>query len=86
MLQPRQCVRLGCYECSRDDCDGITPEELHRLETVGGWQEVQEVQLYEDAILVYDNPADAPAGWSVLDWETHIGLCPDCQASPTDEP
>lgn len=24
-------VRLACYVCDRDDCDGITPDELDEL-------------------------------------------------------
>jgi hypothetical protein len=28
---------------------------------------------------VYDNPAEAPAGYDVTAWYTHLGICPDCQ-------
>ena len=70
---PLACIRLECSECDEQH-DGITPEELAQL----GWSDVREIQSYEEACRTYDDPADEPPGYSVLDWQTHIGLCPEC--------
>jgi len=70
-------IRLACSECSRDDMDGISQEQLDAA-IRGGWGRVRQVQTYEESITVYDDPADAPPGYSVLDWFTHIGVCPEC--------
>ncbi len=65
-----QVIRLACSECDRDDFDMI--------ETLPDWECIQEVQSYEEATKTYDNPEDEPEGFCVLDWYTHIGLCPEC--------
>ena len=49
-------IRLGCFDCDRDDFDGI-PEIPDDWEGVG----------------------EADDSGSVFDWQTHFGLCPDCQ-------
>lgn len=70
-------VRLACMECYRDDMDGITRGEL--LQAIkGGWKCVSRFQSYEDSIKTYDDPKDEPPGYSVLDWYTHLGWCPEC--------
>ena len=62
-------IRLGCIVCSRDDFDGIDrlPED---------WEDIDEVQPFEESIQEVD--PDDPDG-DVTFWETHIGVCPDCQ-------
>lgn len=68
-------IRLGCAGgCLRDDCDGIR-------EIPPGWTDITEHQSLKDALSTYDDPGDPepPKGYSVLDWETHFGICPDCQ-------
>lgn len=70
-------IRLACANCDREDMDGITRAELLAAITAG-WSEVRRVQSYEDACKVYDDPDEAPPGYSVLDWYTHLGFCPEC--------
>lgn len=77
MSKPANWIRLECSECFRDDMDGVTEVELQAA-IAAGWQNVHEWQSYEDAITTYDDPADEPPGYSVLDWSTHVGLCPEC--------
>ena len=61
-------IRLGCVHCDRDDFDGISsiPED---------WSEVAELQSYEEAA----RPIEFSGPGSPLDWETHMGICTDCQ-------
>jgi hypothetical protein len=70
-------VRLACDSCDRDDYDGISPAELAAL-IADGWVNVSEEQTHEEACKTYDDPRDEPPGYSVLDWHTHVGTCPDC--------
>jgi hypothetical protein len=70
-------VRLACSECDRQEKDGITPKELDAC-LAEGWTDISEVQTYEQSI-IYENPKDAPPGFDVTAWHTHLGLCPDCQ-------
>jgi hypothetical protein len=75
----KKTIRLGCYECNQEAYDGITADELRKLRSkAGGWKEVVRVQTYAQSIKTYDDPKDAPSGYSVLDWETHKGVCQDC--------
>lgn len=67
-------IRLACAYCSRDDCDGIT-----NLKAAVGWTDIGRVQSYRQACKTYDDPSKAPAGYSIFDWWTHLGVCPDCQ-------
>lgn len=69
-------VRLACSECDRDDYDFISEEAL---EALVGWEDIVEIQSYENSIKTYEyNDPCMPENYSVLDWYTHIGLCPDC--------
>lgn len=70
-------VRLACDNCDRDDKDMITREKLKKCEK-DGWQGIGRVQTYTQSCKTYDNPADAPPGYSILDWWTHMGTCPEC--------
>lgn len=71
-------IRLACDTCFRDDMDGITRAELMAA-IKSGWNHIRRVQSYEDSIKVYDDPAETPEGYSVLDWYTHNGQCPECR-------
>ena len=71
-------IRLACSECSRDDKDGITPEQLDQCKAEG-WTDIDEVQTFEESCRTYDDPADAPPGFDVTAWYTHLGICPDCR-------
>jgi hypothetical protein len=77
--RPPDCVRLACRECARDDMDGITPGQLEAA-LAAGWQNVSEFQSYEESCRTYELHETPPPGYSVLDWYTHIGLCPRCAA------
>jgi hypothetical protein len=70
-------IRLACAFCDREDCDGITEEELAE-KVAQGWMDIAQRQTYEESVKVYDDSADAPLGYSVFDWWTHVGYCPDC--------
>lgn len=62
-------IRLACRFCDRSDFDGIdaVPPD---------WFSVDTVQSYEESLKSVDC-WDANA--SVLDWYTHLGVCPECQ-------
>jgi hypothetical protein len=64
-------IRLGCLHCDRDDFDGVN-------ELPQDWTHVAPVQRWELAI----RPVEAKSGdgRSIFDWQTHLGICPDCQA------
>lgn len=72
-------VRLACSECDCDDEDFITEQRLEECK-VAGWEDITWVQSYEDSTKTYDNRNAEPENYSVRDWYTHIGLCPDCKA------
>ena len=62
-------IRLGCMHCDRSDCDGIDslPDD---------WDDIDEVRSYEEATREVDIH---DLSRTVLDWETHLGVCPECQ-------
>jgi hypothetical protein len=62
-------IRLGCLHCDRADFYGVS-----RLPS--DWEDIFEVQSYEESIKPVD--PDDPNG-DVTFWETHMGVCPDCQ-------
>ena len=62
-------IRLGCIVCDREDFDGID-----KLPT--DWEDIDEVQSFEESI--QEVRPDDPDG-DVTFWETHMGVCPDCQ-------
>jgi hypothetical protein len=64
-------VRLGCLYCDRTDFDGVA-------EIPDDWSSVQEVQSYTESIEPVS--LDEHSTRSVLDWQTHLGVCPDCRA------
>jgi hypothetical protein len=66
-------IRLRCEECNCER-DGIK-------EVPPGWDDVEEIQSLEDSLTTYEPFAgdpDPPRGYSASDWETHVGICPDC--------
>lgn len=71
-------IRLCCYGCDRDDHDGITPKQLREC----GWSDVVEVQSHKRAVEVHNCMISEPLEWSVFDWYTHQGYCPECQEKP----
>jgi hypothetical protein len=71
-------IRLACQDCDRQDKDPITPEQLEQCKAEG-WADIDEVQSYEQSCRTYDNPDDAPAGYEVAAWYTHLGVCPECR-------
>lgn len=66
-------IRLRCRGCNEGH-DGI-------LAIPAGWHAIEEIQSLEDSMTTYDGPDDPepPKGYSVMDWETHDGFCPDCK-------
>lgn len=63
--------RLACQGCDRDDFDGVK-----RLPK--GWDYIRRVQSLKESLTTYDRD-EYPKGYSVLDWYTHMGICPDCR-------
>ena len=73
----RKTIRLACATCDRHDCNGISAAELkHAIKN--GWKEVSRVQNYRESCKTCTNSDDAPRGYSVFEWWTHLGLCPEC--------
>jgi len=62
-------IRLACMYCDTDECDGVD-------QVPTGWTDVEHVQSY--AASLEEIPPNAP-GRSVLEWYTHLGVCPDCR-------
>lgn len=66
-------IRLGCNHCDRDDYDGV------KL-LPGGWSDISKRQSLAESLATYDDgDLFMPPDYSVLDWETHVGICPECQ-------
>ena len=71
-------LRLGCHYCDAalDGIDCIPPV----------WSDVEEIRSYEQAIEPIPDGQDRNKyGDTVVDWETHVGVCPECQKEHTDE-
>lgn len=66
--------RLACNKCDREDFDGVKV-----LPT--DWEDISECQSLAAALSTYDDEGDPdpPPGYSVLDWWTHLGTCPECR-------
>ena len=62
-------IRLGCMHCDRDDFDGVDtlPDD---------WEDIEEVRSYDEA--TREVAADDQTR-SVFDWQTHLGVCLECQ-------
>jgi hypothetical protein len=65
-------IRLACMVCNLEDFDGINAGGL-RQAIRDGWKCVERVQSYRESCSTMEQP-----GYSVLDWWTHLGWCPDC--------
>lgn len=63
-------IRLACMFCERDDFDGVDA-------VPADWLSVEEVQSYEASLRVIDFYQQGNQE-SVLDWFTHLGVCPEC--------
>jgi hypothetical protein len=73
----RRTIRLGCWECMRSDKDGITPAELKACE-LSGWQDIERRQTLRQSRQTFSSGRRPPKSFSILDWETHLGTCPEC--------
>ncbi len=62
-------IRLACMFCDRTDYDGVNsiPKD---------WFAVDNIQTYEASIREADLE---DTKISVLEWYTHLGVCPQCQ-------
>ncbi len=64
-------IRLGCIHCDRNDCDGVevVPADWQRVSKIQNWLEsVQPVEQGDKS------------GRCAVDWQTHLGICPECFA------
>jgi hypothetical protein len=68
-------IRLGCIYCDQDH-DDITSSQLRALKKAG-WKYVARTQTYKQSIRSV-KPEEANDVVSVLDWQTHLGVCPRC--------
>lgn len=64
-------IRLGCLYCDRADFDHVDclPSD---------WERIESVQSYENSIL--PKAFSERQGESCFDWQTHLGVCPDCSS------
>ena len=63
-------IRLGCLYCDREDFDGVDTVPTD-------WVDVDEVRTYDEA----SRPvAIGDVTHSVMEWQTHLGVCPECKA------
>lgn len=69
--RPKDWVRLACVECERDDCDGITPEQLGKLVADGKWGGVHRIQSWWESMDVEHCDDHG-------EWWTHLGYCTTC--------
>jgi len=74
---PQATIRLACTHCDRSDFDFITRRQL-REAIRNGWKDVKRVQTYQQACKTYSGQEKAPRSYSLFEWWTHFGLCPDC--------
>ena len=63
-------IRLGCQHCDRNDFDGV--DKLPK-----DWDDICRVRSIKEALREVD-PDDMTR--SVFDWQTHLGVCPECKA------
>jgi hypothetical protein len=80
LLQPAEAskgIRLACMYCDRQDFDGISEQSLQDA-IAGGWEYVDQVQSQAEAAQTHPIGKEPP-GFSVFDWWTHLGICPDCR-------
>ena len=71
--------RCGPY---RLECRGGCGRQMDGVKTLPiDWTDIEEVRSLRDALSTYDDEGDPdpPPGFSLCDWETHCGLCPECQ-------
>lgn len=64
-------IRLACHFCDRDDFDFVE-------KVPPDWFAVEEVQNYEASLQPVTRQIE---GLSVIDWFTHLGVCPECYES-----
>ena len=63
-------IRLGCHRCDREDFDGVDA-------LPSDWGDIHEIQSYDEATreISFGELTSSP-----LDWQTHLGTCPECQS------
>ncbi len=64
-----EAIRLGCIHCNRNDFDGVheLPSDWHEIYPIQTWNASIE-QIKSNDLLKR----------SALVWETHLGVCPEC--------
>ncbi|MFO0806711.1 MAG: hypothetical protein U0791_26700 [Gemmataceae bacterium] len=79
-IHERGPYRLACRGmCLRDDYDGVR-------ELPTDWVGIEETQSLRDALSVFDDDEEGrPDGYSLLDWETHTGYCPNCKSEAEED-
>lgn len=62
-------IRLGCTYCDNQDYFDVDA-------LPNDWQDIAEVRPYAEACkpVAIDDQSR-----SVMDWQTHLGICPDCK-------
>lgn len=64
-------IRLACEKCDTEEADGVR-------KIPNGWTRVGRFQSLRQSLSVYEGHEDAPEGYSLLHWFTHLGYCPEC--------
>lgn len=78
-LEPKRSderFRLGCVQCDRDDFDEVDV-------LPNSWEDITPVQSLQESKTpgyLVDKTR------SPFEWQTHLGLCPECQASRIEKP
>ena len=65
----KKLIRLACSDCDTEECNGI-------FEIPASWKDVTEVQ---SSVAAFAEVPAADKTRSVMQWYTHLGLCPMCQ-------
>lgn len=62
-------IRLGCLFCDRIDFDRVDclPSD---------WERIESVQSFENSVI--SKGFSDKLHESCFDWQTHLGICPDC--------
>lgn len=81
--RPENWVRLACRFCDTEEFDHVTVDALFQC-IEDGWRRVSYRQTYEEATATYEGEdEEAPPDFSLFDWYTHMGTCPECDSKQT---
>lgn len=81
--RPENWVRIACMSCDTEELDHVTVDALFQC-IEDGWIGVSYRQTYEESRATYNGAGEeAPPDFSLFDWYTHMGTCPECDSKQT---